>query len=287
MVSAAARRARWASIRDRWRPVTVAALIALGGLGPTAPRPVMACERGVAVGGSTLVQLTEVNVQRQDEGLTVVLRTGRTPRYAAMVLDGPPRIVIDLEAARYAWCGPLTTNHDPIRQVRGSQWKPGTARVVVELSRPVGYSIEERPDGLVLRVAIDPLEQARNRYEPYDAYLEYTPDSWSFLVGQLIESWSAVEMFSPADLLNRRDLERNFYDPEKLGEVMARIRFASPDGGWFRQPTFSLYVLPVFPRTPLPTNHDRFRFDITGDNVGDLTKTRVEPAFGVVFGARM
>ena len=410
MVSAAARRARWASIRDRWRPVTVAALIALGGLGPTAPRPVMACERGVAVGGSTLVQLTAVNVQRQDEGLTVVLRTGRTPRYAAMVLDGPPRIVIDLEAARYAWCGPLTTNHDPIRQVRGSQWKPGTARVVVELSRPVGYSIEERPDGLVLRlaspaespraeiavvqppslapaehpgvpptpesadagqgtetaqtasstaaeggsagvlalrdsalskrartdvkmkghvelgyraflidrgrgltddnvdltgeadltydlsrvlrlrvhprVAIDPLEQARNRYEPYDAYLEYTPDSWSFLVGQLIESWSAVEMFSPADLLNRRDLERNFYDPEKLGEVMARIRFASPDGGWFRQPTFSLYVLPVFRRTPLPTNHDRFRFDITGDNVGDLSKKSVEPAFDVGFGAR-
>src|SRR5436853_524325 len=65
MVSAAARRARWASIRDRWRPVTVAALIALGGLGPTAPRPVTACERGGAVGGSTLVQLTEVNVQRQ------------------------------------------------------------------------------------------------------------------------------------------------------------------------------------------------------------------------------
>src|SRR5438132_4624295 len=152
MVSAAARRASWASIRDRWRPVTIAALIALGGLGPTAPRPVMACERGVAVGGSTLVQLTAVNVQRQDEGLTVVLRTGRTPRYAAMVLDGPPRIVIDLEAARYAWCGPLTTNHDPIRQVRGSQWKPGTARVVVELSRPVGYSIEERPDGLLLRL---------------------------------------------------------------------------------------------------------------------------------------
>src|SRR5207245_8386176 len=93
-------------------------------------------------------------------------------------------------------------------------------------------------------------------------------------------------MFSPADLLNRRDLERNFYDPEKLGEVMARIRFASPDGGWLRQPTFSLYVLPVFRRTPLPTNHDRFRFDITGDNVGDLSKKSVEPAFDVGLVAR-
>src|SRR5437016_13366330 len=132
MVSAAARRARWASIRDRWRPVTTAALIALGGLGPTAPRPVMACERGVAVGASTLVQLTAVNVQRQDEGLTVVLRTGRTPRYAAMVLDGPPRIVIDLHAASYASCGPLTTNHDPNRNDRSTPWKPDTTEAVLE-----------------------------------------------------------------------------------------------------------------------------------------------------------
>jgi len=137
------------------------------------------------------------------------------------------------------------------------------------------------------RVAIDPLEQARNRYEPYDAYLEYTADSWSLLVGQFIESWSAVEMFSPADLLNRRDLERNFYDPEKLGELMARLRLSLPEGGGIREPALSLYVLPVFRRAPLPTNHDRFRFDTTGDNVGDLTKNTVEPSFDVGFGARL
>src|SRR5207245_7361794 len=107
-----------------------------------------------------LLQLTAVTVQRQDEAVIVRLHTGRTPTYAAMVLDAPPRIVIDLDAARYAWCGPLTVNPEPIRQVRGSQWKPGTARVVVELSRPVGYSIEERPDGLVLRLA-SPAESPR------------------------------------------------------------------------------------------------------------------------------
>src|SRR5260370_25154959 len=36
----------------------------------------------------------------------------------------------------------------------------------------------------------------------------------------------------------------------------------------------------------LPTNHDRFRFDITGDNVGDLSKKSVAPAFDVGFRAR-
>jgi hypothetical protein len=371
----------------------------------------MTCARGAAASGTTTVQLTAVTVQRQDEALTVRLQTGRTPRHAVMVLDRPPRIVIDLEAARYAWCGPLAATPEPILQVRGSQWKPGTARVVVELSRPVGYSIEEQPDGLLLRlasvaehpgvevaetlpspvigesarvaqgpsspvaggegaesaqappssgaegaaaaarvlrdstpfrtirsdvkmkghlevgyrgflidrrrglkddnldlmgeadfsydvsralrlrlhprVAIDPLEQARNRYEPYDAYLEFTTDSWSLLGGQAIESWSAVEMFSPADLLNRRDLERNFYDPEKLGELMARLRLFLPEGAGIRQPTLSLYALPVFRHTPLPTNHDRFRFDITGDNVGDLSNKTVEPSFDVGFAGRL
>jgi hypothetical protein len=393
---ARARRTRWAGIGDSSLPLAFAALIILGGLVSLAPGSVMACERATALKETTLIPLTAVVVERRDEALTVRLQTGGPPRYSATVLDAPARIVIDLEGARFAWCGPLTTNPEPIREIRGSQWKPATARVVVELSRPVGYFIEERPDGLVVllelvaegqkaeiiqvkpppvaeprgvevaqvqttpaveggsaaaptlkeptpfkvirrdyklkghvevgyrgflidrgqgltddnvdlegeldftydlsralrlrlhpRVAVDPLEQARNRYEPYDAYLEYTADSWSLLVGQLIESWSAVEMFSPADLLNRRDLERNFYDPEELGELMARLRLSLPEGAWIRQPTFSLYVLPLFRRTPLPTNHDRFRFDITGDNVGDLSKKSVEPSFDVGFGARL
>jgi hypothetical protein len=136
------------------------------------------------------------------------------------------------------------------------------------------------------RIAIDPLEPARDRYEPYDAYLEYTADSWTLLAGQLIESWSAVDMFSPADLLNRRDVERNLYDPEKLGELMVRLRLSLPEGEWIRQPTFSLYALPLFRRTPLPTNHDRFRLDITGDNVGDLSNKTVQPSFDAGFAAR-
>jgi hypothetical protein len=322
------------------------------------------------------LEVTAVSVEWQDDALTVRLQTSRPPEYSATSLGSPARIVIDLPGARHAWSGHLTANPEPIREVRGSQWKPDAARVVVELSRPVGYSIEERPDGLVLRldagagsrvaqvgpstdvegaaaalltrrdappvkvsqtrptikgqvelgyrgflfdrgqglddnnvdlmgeldstydltrslrlrlhprVAIDPLEPQRDRFEPYDAYVEYTADSWALLAGQLIESWSAVEMFSPADLLNRRDVERNFYDPEKLGELMVRLRLSLPEGGWIRQPTFSLYALPLFRRTPLPTNHDRFRLDITGDNVGDFSNKTVKPSFDAGFAAR-
>jgi len=334
---------------------------------------------------TTLIDLSAVVVEQQDEILAVRLQTGRTPKYSVTSLRAPERIIIDLEGARHAWRGSLTGNPEPIREVRGSQWKAGTARVVVELSRAAGYSIEERPDGLVLRldagtrldaetgsrgaqvaqvepstvadgaaaklaarkdspvikgspthptikgqvevgyrgflfdrgqglidnnvdllgeldstfdlsralrlrlhprIAIDPIEPQRDRFEPYDAYVEYTADAWTVLAGQFLENWAAVERFSPADLLNRRDVERNFYDPGKLGELMVRLRLSLPEGDWIQQPTISLYALPLSRNTPLPTNHDRFRLDITGDNVGDLTNKTVHPSFDAGFAAR-
>ena len=43
---------------------------------------------------------------------------------------------------------------DPVKEIRGSQWKKGIARVVVEMTRnDVGYHIgEETPDGLVVSI---------------------------------------------------------------------------------------------------------------------------------------
>jgi hypothetical protein len=328
-------------------------------------------------GGAEENELTSVVVEWQGDALIVRLTTSQPPKYTATALTSPPRIVIDVESARHAWRGPLFANPEPVREVRGSQWKRDVARVVVELSRQVGYSVESRSDGLVLRleagpgsrvaqvepvkvldaataagsarkdpspadaagrrgptikghvelgyrgflvdrgqdlidnnvdilgeldatydltrslrfrlhprVAIDPLEPQRDRFQPYDAYAEYTAESWAVLAGQLIESWAAVEMFSPADLLNRRDVERNFYDPEKLGEVMVRLRVSLPEGEWIRQPSISLYALPVFQHTPLPPNHDRFRLDITGDNVGELSNKTVSPSFDTGFAVR-
>jgi hypothetical protein len=327
-------------------------------------------------GDAQELELTAVAVEGPGDALIVRLTTSRPPTYTATALSSPPRIVIDVDGARHAWRGPLSANPEPIREIRGSQWRPDVARVVVELSRQVGYTVESQSGGLVLRletgpdrvaqvepakvidastaalsgrkdpspadaagrvgptikghvelgyrgflvdrgqglidnnvnilgeldttydltrslrlrlhprVAIDPLEPQRDRFQPYDAYAEYTAESWAVLAGQLIESWAAVEMFSPADLLNRRDVERNFYDPEKLGEVMVRLRVSLPEGEWIRQPSISLYALPVFQHTPLPPNHDRFRLDVTGDNVGDLTNKTVSPSFDTGFAVR-
>jgi type II secretory pathway component HofQ len=44
----------------------------------------------------------------------------------------------------------LSVGKDPVRQVRGSQYRQGVARVVLDLSRNVGYAIREESDGLAI-----------------------------------------------------------------------------------------------------------------------------------------
>src|SRR5688572_3979403 len=90
------------------------------------------------------VQLKDVQVESQSEGVTVKIATTATPSYSASLIDTPSRLVIDLTGAAYAW-DKTRVNPDvpPIKEIRGSQWKAGTARVVVELTRKVGYRIEQ------------------------------------------------------------------------------------------------------------------------------------------------
>ena len=52
----------------------------------------------------------------------------------------------------------LNPDLPPIKEIRGSQWKVGTARVVVELTRKVGYRIEQSADGL--SVVLEPSSTA-------------------------------------------------------------------------------------------------------------------------------
>jgi type IV pilus assembly protein PilQ len=100
------------------------------------------------------VQLKDVQVESQSEGVTVKIATTGTPSYSASLIDTPSRLVIDLTGAAYAW-DKTRVNPDvpPIKEIRGSQWKAGTARVVVELTRKVGYRIEQSAEGLTVILA--------------------------------------------------------------------------------------------------------------------------------------
>ena len=95
--------------------------------------------------------LSDVTVTSQPDALTVHVKTSREPKYRAELIDTPSRLVVDLEDAVYAWRKtPLAVGAEPLRQIRGSQYRKGIARVVFDLTRNVGYAIREESDGLAI-----------------------------------------------------------------------------------------------------------------------------------------
>jgi type IV pilus assembly protein PilQ len=102
----------------------------------------------------TPVQLKDVTIERAFDGAAVTVKTSGPTQYEAKLIDSPTRLVIDISGATYSssksrWMSGV----DPVKEVRGSQWRKGVARVVVEMNRTdVGYRIDETPDGLVVAV---------------------------------------------------------------------------------------------------------------------------------------
>jgi type IV pilus assembly protein PilQ len=117
---------------------------------------------GVAQTVDPSVQVKDVSVDRVDKGLAVRIKTSGPAPYHAVLIDSPTRLVIDVEGATSRWQRrmPLAQGFDPIREVRGSQWKPGISRVVVELTRAVGFCVEEGPEGLVAVLDSAPAKSA-------------------------------------------------------------------------------------------------------------------------------
>ena len=115
--------------------------------------------------GQIAMQLKDVQVEQQTDSVTVKLRTTGTPIFSASLIDTPTRLVIDLADTSYAW-DKSRVNPDvaPIREIRGSQWKVGTARIVLELTRKVGYRIEPSAEGL--SVVLEPAATAASEDTP-------------------------------------------------------------------------------------------------------------------------
>ena len=104
------------------------------------------------------VQLKDVSIDRTSEGASVTVKTSGPAQYEAKLIDSPTRLVIDVSGATYGSAkSRWTSGVDPVKEVRGSQWRKGIARVVVEMTRSdVGYRIDETPDGLVVAIESKP-----------------------------------------------------------------------------------------------------------------------------------
>src|SRR6478672_8804304 len=91
-------------------------------------------------------------------GLVVALSLAVTGIGLSQTADSPTRLVIDVSGATYSSAkSRWTSGVDPVKEVRGSQWRKGIARIVVEMTRnDVGYRIDETPVGLVIMVETKP-----------------------------------------------------------------------------------------------------------------------------------
>src|SRR5215475_8492451 len=85
-------------------------------------------------------QLRDISVTTQPDSVTIVVKATGEVKYHADLVDSPYRLVLDFEDTSYGWRKtPLTVEAEPVKQIRGSQYRRGVARVVLELTRKVGY----------------------------------------------------------------------------------------------------------------------------------------------------
>ena len=119
---------------------------------------------------TTPTVLSDVTVTSQPDSVTVHVKTSREPQYRAELIDSPSRLVIDLDNTVYAWRKtPLPVGTDPVKQIRGSQYRKGVARVVFELTRSIGYAIREEEDGLAIVIPTAPVTAAAPTLPPKEA----------------------------------------------------------------------------------------------------------------------
>src|SRR5215831_4337251 len=106
------------------------------------------------------VQVSSVSVDKVADDVAVRIKTSGPTKYQSSFIDSPNRLVIDLQGTTYTWNKPiLKSDAEPVREVRSSQFRVGITRVVVELTRKVGYRIDEDPDGLA--VVVEPAGTAQ------------------------------------------------------------------------------------------------------------------------------
>jgi type IV pilus assembly protein PilQ len=97
------------------------------------------------------IELRDVTVTTQPDSVTIVVKTTGEVKYHAELMDRPYRLVLDFDDTSYGWRKtPLAVQAEPLKQIRGSQYRRGVARVVVDLTRKVGYAIREENDGLAI-----------------------------------------------------------------------------------------------------------------------------------------
>jgi hypothetical protein len=99
--------------------------------------------------GEPVAELSEVTIVERDVAVEVWVRLSRPAKYQGELIDSPWRLVLDFEDTTYRWTvRPQSVGADPVRELRGSQFRKGMARLVIELRTKVAYVVEQDREGL-------------------------------------------------------------------------------------------------------------------------------------------
>jgi len=102
------------------------------------------------IAAETPSRLTDVAISTIKGSTYVVVTTGGAAKYNAK-LDASNRLVVDFDDTKYQWRPePLQSSGEPITDIRGSQFRKDVTRLVVQLTRPMRYTIEREATGVVI-----------------------------------------------------------------------------------------------------------------------------------------
>lgn len=126
-----------------WKTLLVATL-AIGLLAPLASNS--AEERQTAP-----AMLEDVRVTVEGNSTIVRVKTSTPRRYRASLAGTPDRLVLDFEDTIYAWRNtPMVGAVGAVVQIRGGQYKSDVARVVLDLTSQVPYSVHEDGNSVIV-----------------------------------------------------------------------------------------------------------------------------------------
>ncbi len=152
------------------------------------------------------------------------------------------------------------------------QFESDTDQNTVESVPSLFTRIDTKNDGEIMDMAfrgygrVSEREPSRNILRFEDAYARFPvgPEGdWSFFAGYKTYNWTATEAFHPADAVNSRNLDSEFENFEKMGELTIEVEIPVFRGN------FSLFYWPRFEAPHFPGAKSRL-----GTGV-DLDRPRV------------
>ncbi len=111
------------------------------------------------------------------------------------------------------------------------------------------------------RIKTDFFDHDRDRFIPLESYFEIYSPHLEGTAGLELIRWGAANSYNPTDVINRKDFEDYYYNPERLGEVMTTFQGTIDQAGPLSELTFFAALLPFFQEAPLPGNDTRFALE--------------------------